>query len=213
MHHRLLRLLVAAVAALGLIAAGCGGSDSGSGSDTGSDTQATPSTSTPSTDTSGGSSSGAPAGATQFVDPAGAYQISIDPSWKGVSEQPKAWSVGAPENGFTTNVNIVTETLPSSDIKLDQYIDVSLKNIKNVIQGVEVETQETITLASGAEAARLVYSGTVSGKSVKFLQVVHLNSDAKRVAIATLTSTPDGFDKAGAATEDYLRTLETLGGN
>ncbi len=205
------RVIVGILAASSLIVAGCGGSDDKkSGGETSApstaSTPSTPSSSTPSESTP---TADAPDGSVAFTDPGGVYRISVKDSWTSASETPKAWKIAETTDGFTANVNVVSEEIPSGqDLDLDKYIEISLTNVKTVITDAEVIDNGRVKLASGAEAARLVYTGTASGKPLKFLQIVAFNG--KRAAIATLTSNPDRFDADAKESEAFMQTLELL---
>ncbi len=206
------RVIVGVLAVTSIIVAGCGGSDdnkSGGGDTSAPATASTPSTPSSSTPSESTPTTEAPDGSVAFTDPGGVYRISVKDSWTSASESPKAWKIAATTDGFTANVNVVSEEIPSGqNLDLDKYIEVSLTNVKTVITDAEVVDNGRVKLASGAEAARLVYTGTASGKSLKFLQIVAFNG--KRAAIATLTSNPDRFDADAKQAEEFMKTLEIL---
>lgn len=181
--------LLAVLCSGALLVSGCGGSNSEPAS-----TAGTAATST------------APPDAKTFTDPAGAYEIGVADSWKETEfRQLNAWIVGKAADGFAPNVNVVTETFPSG-IALDDYLKASVDKAPQQIQEFDLESSETITLASGAQGGRLVYRGR-SGTSptLKFLAIVAFRDG--RAAVATFTSLPDRFDALAAETEPYLRTL------
>jgi hypothetical protein len=184
-----------------LLVAGCGGSDSDGASTSGAVTSTAPASTTP--------TAPAPTGATTFTDPAGVYRVDVADSWREATiDQPKAWIVAEVADGFAPNVNVVTEKPPSS-IGLDDYLKLSVDKAPQIIQDFTLESNETITLTSGDQGGRLVYTGR-SGASptLKFLAIVALRDG--RAAVATFTAPPGRFDALAADAEPYLRTLEIL---
>lgn len=208
------RLIVPVLAAVGLIAAGCGsdGSLTGSGTDTSAVTTDTTSTETTGTDTTltdttatdTTSSSG-----TRFRDPAGKFSIEVPSNWTSAQESPKAWFINDDRDAFRENVNILSESIPSG-MSLDSYLDISISKAPAAIREFTVEEREKFTLDSGTEAYRLVYTGSPTSVSAdlnfRFLAVVAVE-DGTAVTL-TMTAPHDAFDETIDANWDAVKSLE-----
>lgn len=183
------RIAVLALVGAALIV-GCGGS----------------STSEP---TATGASLAVPTDGTLYTDPTGAYSITAGPDWtaridrSGLGAQ--FWMLTGSDAKFSDNVNVLTQAIPDG-MDLNEYTNVSLENVRKLIQDVKVITNERITLTSGQPASRLRMSGTLSGKTMEVLQVYAVAG--KRAAVVTLTAPASRIDADIAAAEPYMRTLK-----
>ncbi len=211
------RLTILILAAVGLVAAGCGSSDSvltGTTSTTGTDVTTTGTTSTGTTTTgttattSTGSGPTTSVEGTTFTDPAGKYSIVVPPSWISAQDTPKAWFLDDKKDDFRENVNILTETIPSS-LDLDSYVDLSISKAPGMIREFSVKQREKITLDSGQTAYRLVYTGSPNNVpaelSFTFLAVVAVE-DGTAVTL-TMTAPKETFEATVDKNWPAVRTL------
>ncbi len=227
------RFILPVLAAVGLIAAGCGsdGSLTGAQTDTSSITTATTDTTgtdttftdTTSTDTTGtdttstdttstdttGTDTTSSGGGDRFSDPAGKYSIEVPSAWISAQDSPKAWFLNDEKDEFRENVNILTETIPSN-MSLDSYVDLSISKAPGMIRQFKVQEREKFTLDSGTEAYRLVYTGSPTSVSADlnftFLAVVAVK-DGTAVTL-TMTAPPTTFSDTIDANWDAVKSLE-----
>lgn len=237
------RLILPVLASVGLIAAGCGGSESltgTSGDTTGTDTTLTDTTGTDTTftDTTGTDTTFTDTTGTdttftdttetdttetdttftdttatsgdRFVDPNGKFSIEVPSGWTSAQESPKAWYINDDRDRFRENVNILTETLPTSDYGLEKYVDLSISKAPSLIRQFNVEKREKVTLASGDEAFRIIYTGRPTGAPAeldfKFLALI--TTKGTTAATLTMTAPPDEFDGTLDANWDAFSTLQ-----
>ncbi len=207
------RLILPVLAAVGLIAAGCGGGSdtiTGSSTDT-TDTTATDTTSTGATTDTTSTDRTSTAEGTLFTDSAGKYSIVVPSSWKSAQDSPKAWFLNEDADSFRENVNILTETIPSS-MDLDSYVDLSISKAPGLISDFTVKEKEKVTLDSGQEAYKLVYTGTPTSVSTElsftFLAVVAVE-DGTAVTL-TMTAPPETFDDTIDENWAAIKSLKVL---
>ncbi len=208
------RLIVPVLAAVGLIAVGCGseGSLTGSGTDTSAVTTDTTSTDTTGTDTTATDTTSTGTTSSvgdRFRDPAGKYSIEVPSHWTSAQESPKAWFLNDDRDAFRENVNILTETIPSN-MSLETYVNLSISKAPASIRQFNIEERETFTLNSGTEAYRLVYTGSPTSVSAdlnfRFLAVVAVE-DGTAVTL-TMTAPLDAWDETIDANWDAVKSLE-----
>lgn len=186
----LLRCTIGAMALL--MASGCGNGESPSDSPT--DT-ATAITTTPVDDES-------------FTDPQGSYTITIDGNWSVLPgtfvREIEAWAVAAPVEGFTSNLNVLTQDTLGAD--LDEYLTLSVENLG----GLELIDVTTVTGVKGNELGLLEYSGVLPGapsdQPLHFLATVDVRDGV--AVVATLTTTPEAFARLRPEIEPFLLTLQ-----
>ncbi len=143
---------------------------------------------------------------TGYSDPEGAYTIRVDPAWElhagGVVEGVESWFIGAVENGFRPNVNVLTQA--SQGLSLSDYINTSISQGPSLMPDFRLVSQSQFD-ASGVTLGQLDYIGTFQGYHLHFLAVVGMHAD--RAVVATLTAPLPSFDTWRVSVEPYLRTL------
>jgi len=104
---------------------------------------------------------------------------------------------------FRENVNVTVESLPSP-MTLDEYFNLSMANLKNLLSaGQEPEVSDT-TLG-GEKAKRVVYQTTMGQIDVKGMLYVAVKGN--RGYALTCSATPDSFDAYKARFEEIAGTF------
>jgi hypothetical protein len=144
----------------------------------------------------------------RFVDPGGAFTITVDPTWeaaelfRGVS----IWYLVTPDGAPTPhNVNILVQPF---DGTLEEYVEFGLVGLDTVIEGGTVLDQSVTTGWSGSELGRLEYQGFANGFDGHYLSYVALGDG--QAVLVTFTALADEFADLVGAVEPYLRTVEAL---
>jgi len=105
------------------------------------------------------------------------------------------------DSGFLTNINIVTEQVPSA-ITIDIYLDAAIKQLP-----AEFSVRERGTVPLGPQqAGRLVLEATIMGQQVKELMYVIKNGSVVRVV--TYATGAGEFERRLPVFEQSIRTFE-----
>jgi hypothetical protein len=144
-----------------------------------------------------------------FTDPQGTYTLEINPAWEArhgafVAEV-EMWAVGPRADDFTPNVNVLTQTIPTT-MNLAEYMDLTIENGDAIIPGLEVVESRTIPGPAGRDLGLLDYTGTGDDGQLHFLQVIDLLHD--HAVVATLTTTAETFADYRPQAESFLVTLQ-----
>ncbi len=142
-----------------------------------------------------------------FADPQGTYTMTTAPTWdRGPSPilEVEVWHVGAAENGFTPNVNVLTQTAPGID--LAGYLALSLKQGRNLAASFHAVGSHAITGTYGQPLGVIEYTAAPSGRNLDFLAVIALAHG--HAIVATLTAPDDSFAALQTQVEPYLDTLQ-----
>ena len=141
-----------------------------------------------------------------FVDPQGTYSLQIAPDWQAnhgtVIAEIEAWLVSTPENGFTPNVNVLTQAIP--EMTLEDYLELSIEGAPTFINEFELIDEGIIDSSNGHRLATMHYA---SG-DMQFLGVFAV-SDGQAI-VATLTAPSHRFDPIRDEAMPYLQTLMPL---
>jgi hypothetical protein len=142
-----------------------------------------------------------------FTGPNDDYQLRVDPAWVEISpiEGIKAWQVAEPADGFTPNVNIVTENLPTSGFDVDEYGTEALKALETMLPGFELVEQDVVDGPDG-ELGVIDYTANQQGRDLHLLAIFGVRG--RSAVVSTLTSPPDRFEAIRAAVEPFMLSLE-----
>lgn len=142
-----------------------------------------------------------------FEDPQHDYTMRIAPGWSDQSglfvEEVEGWAVAPRADGFTANVNVLTQKTKTLD--LQQYLDLSVRNAARALKGWKLVRSSVVRGSVGNELGRFEYLATVQDHDVHFVAVITV---AKGHAIvATLSTSSAAFPALSRAVEPYLLTL------
>ena len=144
-----------------------------------------------------------------YVDPEGAYRITVPDSWEArpgaIAEGIEVWLAGEVEDGFGPNVNVLTQA--SGGMTLDEYTETSIANAPTFVKDFEVLDSRRETGPNGTELAVLEYSGEAgTDRPLRFLAVWTVNDG--QAVVATFTTTPERYEEQRGNVLPYLLTLE-----
>ena len=144
-----------------------------------------------------------------YVDPEGAYRITIPDSWEArhgaIAEGIEVWLTDEVEDGFGPNVNVLTQT--TGDMTLDEYTEMSIANAPSFVKDFEVQDSRRETGPNGTELAVLEYSGEAGAdRPLRFLAVWTVANG--QAVVATFTTTPERYEELRSDVLPYLLTLE-----
>ncbi len=147
-----------------------------------------------------------PAGATLFSDPAG-WTIAVDPAWQR-EESPEfaGWFTGTGSPGFSDNVNIVLEDLPSA-LALDEYVVAATGVINSQATDVEIVDQRRFVGADGVQVHVVTWLGTVVGANQRLGFVQAMTVTATKAYVATFTAQPGRLAELATTVGPYLTTI------
>jgi hypothetical protein len=140
-----------------------------------------------------------------FVDPQGAYTMTIAPDWSEIPDRPvpevEAWTVAPARDGFAANVTVLSQHVEGLD--LERYMEVSGENIGEF----EQTGSEIVTGTNGNELGVLEYHATDS--DLHYLGVV---SVANSVAVVATLSAVDAeqLETLRPRVEPYMLTLAPI---
>lgn len=146
-----------------------------------------------------------------FTDPAGGFSIQPGPDWVNTNtglNGTSSWSVGEPTGPVMPTVTVAVENLPRNGSTLDDYIDVTRKNLAAQPGNPRVISDDRITLPNGTVAALLQVQGTVNGTQVRQELLAVLRGS--RVALVVVTAAPSVADDVFAAVDPYIQTVALL---
>lgn len=209
------RLVVVALVAIASV--GCAGADgpTASGTVRPTPTEASPSspaaTAAAPTRPPGTVGPGATDGAvgTTFVDPEGAYRITVPDEWVAnhgaFAEGVESWFTGPAQDGFRPNVNVLTQVV--GDMDLDAYGELSIEGAPTLIAEFELVDSRTELGEGGTALGVMEYTGRVAaGGPLGFLAVYAISEE--KAIVATLTASVDTYAAQRDAWLPYLLTLE-----
>ncbi len=143
-----------------------------------------------------------------FTDPEGTYQMVISDEWVASNATFAAgiemWFVAEPVDGFTSNVNVLTQPVPT-DMALEDYLNLSIESAPGFIADFRLIRQEVVTGRDGQPLALMEYVGSPQGSALHFLGVFGLG-DGEAV-VATLSTPPETYERLAEEIEPYLLTL------
>ena len=142
-----------------------------------------------------------------FTDPEGLYQIKVDPTWTytagGLAAGIEFWILGAPESGFTPNLNILTQR--TGGMSIADYLKVSIKNAPAQVADFELEDSGEID-GTKAHLGFIDFAGSApNGRSLRFLAIFGMNGDY--AIVATLTAPSKSFSAWRAKVKPFMLTL------
>jgi hypothetical protein len=143
-----------------------------------------------------------------FQDPQSTYTMEIDPSWTKAPgtlvEEIEVWKVGRSVDGFTPNVNVLTQQAPNLD--LEEYVELSRDSADGA--GFDLVEVTIVEGANGQPLGVMEYTGRQGAHELHWLGVFALKDD--RAVVATLTAPPDTFDELVIDVRPLLLTLENM---
>jgi len=146
-----------------------------------------------------------------FTDPAGGFSIQPGPDWVNTGaglNVTASWAVGEPTGAVTPTVTVAVENLPRNGSTLDDYIDLTRKNIAAQPGSPRVLSDDRITLPNGNVAAVLQVQGTVNGTQVRQELLAVLRGSS--VALVVVTAAPAVADEVFAAVDPHIQTVTLL---
>ena len=149
----------------------------------------------------------APDGAETFTDPQGTYTLRVDPAWATLPgafvKEVEAWSIGIVDEGFTANVNVLTQETTVDD--LDAYIDLSLNSMGSFV----LVTHDVFTDTDGHRLGEIEFTGVVpmSGVDRPLHFLTYFDFKDGQAVVVTLSTSEATFEQARTQAEPYLRTL------
>ena len=143
-----------------------------------------------------------------FRDPQRTYTIELGRDWRELPgtlvEEIEAWQVGATEDGFTPNVNVLTQAAPGLD--LQEYVDLSGESGED-LGGYEVIDLSIVDGAHG-QLGVMDYTSRQGSHDLHHLGVFAVADD--RAIVATLTAPEAVFDALREEVWPYLLTLQNI---
>ena len=144
-----------------------------------------------------------------FVDPEGAYRMTIPDSWEArhgaIAEGIEVWLAGDVEDGFGPNVNVLTQA--TGGMTLDEYTETSIANAPTFVKDFEVLDSRRESGPNGTDLAVLEYSGEAgTDRPLRFLAVWTVNDG--QAVVATFTTTPERYEEQRGDVLPYMLTLE-----
>lgn len=149
----------------------------------------------------------APDGAQSFADPQGTYTMMVDPAWATLPgafvKEVEAWSIGIVDEGFTANVNVLTQETTVDD--LEAYTDLSLKSMGSFV----LVTNDVFTDTDGHRLGEIEFTGVVpmSGVDRPLHFLTYFDFKDGQAVVVTLSASEATFAQAREQVEPYLRTL------
>ena len=104
------------------------------------------------------------------------------------------------DSGFLTNVNVVTEQVPST-VSIDTYLDAAIKQLPSGFRAIE----RGLASIGGYEAGRIVLEASISGRQIK--EVLYVIKRESTVWVVTYATSAEEFDKRLPAFEGSIRTF------
>jgi hypothetical protein len=148
-----------------------------------------------------------PSAGEEFADPQGTYRMDVDPAWTpnhGVlTAEIEVWFVGESSDDFAPNVTVLTQA--AADLDLRGYLDLSVEQAPDLVEGFTAVDEEIVQGPTGQELAILEYTGTQEGRDLHFLAVCFLEDD--QAVVATYVSMDEQFPAQRPDVEPFLRTL------
>ena len=156
------------------------------------------------------------------------YAYSVPEGWDDVSDQaedqievarfsPDTLVVGAREDDFTTNVNVVREGGVPEAVTPQEYAEVSLAGLRDPAAGLPPELAATVERLNptgisrpgeieldGQEAVAWTYRSTQNGRRVRVRQVATVMDGAGYTV--TLTALPAGYEDGAAGLEQVIES-------
>ena len=105
---------------------------------------------------------------------------------------------------FRDNILVGKERLPRT-IGLDEYLDISIKNIKKQLKQVKILSRTKLTV-SGKPARKIVLTHVMGGNKVKAAQVYVIND--KMAYVIALSSVPKDYAKFDKIFNSVVRTFK-----
>ena len=213
----IMRLVIVALVAIA--SAGCAGSDGPIASgilgptppDASPSSQVSSAPSTAPTRPSGTVRPGTTDGAvgTTFVDPEGAYSITVPDEWVAnhgaFAEGVESWFTGPAEGGFRPNVKVLTHVV--GDMDLDAYGDLSIEGAPTLIAEFELVDSRTELGEGGTELGVMEYRGRVAADGPLGFLAVYAITEEKAI-VATLRASLGTYAAQRDVWLPYLLTLE-----
>lgn len=102
---------------------------------------------------------------------------------------------------FAENVNYISTDLSTHELDLDQYVDLSIKQISTLITNGKIITNKRLITSDGQPYQLLIYSGDQGFYELKYLQHIYLEDQVAH--LITFTAEQDKFNA-------YFRMAEKI---
>jgi hypothetical protein len=106
---------------------------------------------------------------------------------------------------FRENINLVIQDLKGYGLTLDEYVEISEKQIKSLFYNVQVSLNDRITKGT-TEYQKVIYSGEKGTLHLKFEQCYWVIGD--KAFVLTLTCEKNEFDNYQSIGESIFDTFE-----
>lgn len=155
-----------------------------------------------------------PADGVLFTDADGRYSLLIAPGWvDGSGAFPdgiQGWFTGNETADFAENVNIVTNSVPSST-PVDLVVSASVETLEATFTDFVLLDSGVLPGTNHPELGYLEYTAVQNGVTVRFLQTFGLWNDT--LVVFTGSTSADGGEAALDALLDYALTLAPPAGS
>jgi len=149
-----------------------------------------------------------PADGVLFTEASGLYSMLIGPGWTdGGSAFPdgiQGWFTGNETPSFAENVNIVTNTVPSST-PLDLAITASIEQLGQTFTGFALIDSGVVPGTNHPELGFLEYTAEQQGSTIRFVQTFGLWDDT--LVVFTGSTDAEGGEAAVDALLPYALTI------
>lgn len=108
-------------------------------------------------------------------------------------------------NQFTPNINLLIQDLKGQRVSLDQYTEVSLKQLETLMPNHRILENTRLKGVKG-EYQKLVYAGDQLGYPLKFEQFYTISGG--KAYVVTLTCLESLFDRCQGTGEGIMKTFE-----
>jgi hypothetical protein len=106
---------------------------------------------------------------------------------------------------FKENLNLFIEDLAGQNVSLDDYKQLSLLQIEQLISNFELIESSKITIAN-TEAIRFIYTGKQGDFDLKWEQIVFVENE--KAYILSLTCEVDQFDTYAPVGEEIMKSFK-----
>lgn len=139
-----------------------------------------------------------------YEDPVYKVRINYPESWELVPSEENIFIFRSPQEGdtdrFQENINLVMNDLSGQSLTLEAYKDMAVESLQQALPDFSLLELGSITLA-GNPAYKVVFTSTVGGQALKFMQVFTMSNDISYV----LTFTAEESDFT-----NYLGTAQEM---
>ncbi|MBI3033878.1 LpqN/LpqT family lipoprotein [Candidatus Woesearchaeota archaeon] len=139
-------------------------------------------------------------------------KISYPSSWELASSGQSIFAMQSPkeraDDSFQENINLVMNDLSGQEMDVDSYAKLATDNLAQSIQGFALEESGSTSLA-GMPARRIVFTGNVGGRALKFMQVFTIKDGLSYVL--TFSSERDAFAENLGLVQKMVDSFEITG--